>query len=180
MARFWFAVLCFAFVAAFGTAGALECDTISIADALRRFGVYGVIILASMVELKDRLFEGGLTMINNECQTGLSPTGHCGAAYYCERDYSCCAACPDICNVRCGWMGDGQNRQLVFSASKFKRNAPLDIRKRVGDHVSILDGMPVSPCDNGKYYACAYEADGDYWSLYPIDAAWCEDAKEPQ
>lgn len=56
MARFWFAVLCFAFVAAFGTAGALECDTITISDALRRFGVYGFILLASMYALKDRLF----------------------------------------------------------------------------------------------------------------------------
>lgn len=56
MARFWFAVLCFAFVAVLGTAGALECDTITIAEALRRFGVYGVIVLASMYELRDRLF----------------------------------------------------------------------------------------------------------------------------
>ena len=56
MARFWFAVLCFALVAAFGTVGALECDTITIADALRRFGAYGVITLASMYELRDRLF----------------------------------------------------------------------------------------------------------------------------
>lgn len=56
MARFWFAVLCFAFVAAFGTAGALECDTITIAEALRRFDVYGVVILASMYELRDKLF----------------------------------------------------------------------------------------------------------------------------
>lgn len=57
-------------------------------------------------------------MINSECQTGLSPTGHCGAAYYCERDYSCCAACPDTCNVRCGWMGDGQDKQRGARTTK--------------------------------------------------------------
>lgn len=56
MTRFWFAVLCFAFVAVFGTAGALECDIITMAEAMRRFGVYGIVMLASMYELRDKLF----------------------------------------------------------------------------------------------------------------------------
>lgn len=48
--------------------------------------------------------------MNNACITGLSPTGHCGAAAYCENGYPCCAACDKDCNVRCGWL-DGKEEQ---------------------------------------------------------------------
>ena len=43
-------------------------------------------------------------MLNQECKTGYSPSGHCGAAFCCEEPYQCCAACPQDCNMRCGWM----------------------------------------------------------------------------
>ena len=44
--------------------------------------------------------------MNENCITGLSPTGHCGAAYYCPEPYDCCAACQKKgdCNIRCGWL----------------------------------------------------------------------------
>ena len=42
--------------------------------------------------------------MNEACITGASPSGHCGAAYYCSEPYECCAACPLKCNSRCGWM----------------------------------------------------------------------------
>lgn len=41
-------------------------------------------------------------MINNNCITGLSPTGHCGSAAYCPEEHKCCAACKLDCNIRCG------------------------------------------------------------------------------
>lgn len=41
---------------------------------------------------------------NLQCKTGYSPSGHCGAAYYCDMPYECCAACPEDCNSRCGWI----------------------------------------------------------------------------
>ena len=56
MVRFWFVVLWLSMLAILGTAGALDCDTITIAVAMRRFGVYTVVMLASVYELKDRLF----------------------------------------------------------------------------------------------------------------------------
>lgn len=41
---------------------------------------------------------------NGKCVTGLSPTGHCGAAAYCAEPYDCCASCPNGCNIRCGFL----------------------------------------------------------------------------
>lgn len=41
---------------------------------------------------------------NESCITGMSPSGHCGAAAYCSNEYACCLQCPDeSCNGRCGW-----------------------------------------------------------------------------
>jgi len=41
---------------------------------------------------------------NESCITGMSPSGHCGAAAYCSNNYVCCLQCPDeSCNGRCGW-----------------------------------------------------------------------------
>lgn len=41
---------------------------------------------------------------NESCITGMSPSGHCGAAAYCSNEYACCLQCPDTsCNGRCGW-----------------------------------------------------------------------------
>lgn len=42
--------------------------------------------------------------MNKSCITGFSPTGHCGAAAYCDNPYTCCAQCPDPCNSQCGWL----------------------------------------------------------------------------
>lgn len=42
--------------------------------------------------------------MNQMCRTGYSPSGHCGAAYYCSEPYECCAACMKECNMRCGWI----------------------------------------------------------------------------
>lgn len=44
--------------------------------------------------------------LNGKCITGKSPSGHCGAAAYCSEPYDCCAACPDPCNLRCGWLDE--------------------------------------------------------------------------
>ena len=42
--------------------------------------------------------------LNQGCRSGYSPSGHCGAAYYCGEAFRCCAACPMHCNMRCGWL----------------------------------------------------------------------------
>ena len=45
--------------------------------------------------------------LNDFCCTGISPSGHCGAAAYCDSGRTCCLQCNDIsCNGRCGWIDD--------------------------------------------------------------------------
>lgn len=47
--------------------------------------------------------------LNQFCKTGMSPTGHCGAAAYCDSDADCCLNCGEPCNSRCGWPDDGED-----------------------------------------------------------------------
>lgn len=42
--------------------------------------------------------------LNNSCKTGMSPTGHCGAAACCSEDVDCCLNCGEDCNSRCGYL----------------------------------------------------------------------------
>lgn len=47
--------------------------------------------------------------LNNSCITGMSPSGHCGAAAYCNSDVDCCLQCDQECNGRCGWIEKEEN-----------------------------------------------------------------------
>lgn len=39
------------------------------------------------------------------CMTGMSDSGLCGAAAYCNEPYDCCLQCDDTnCSIRCGWI----------------------------------------------------------------------------
>ena len=42
--------------------------------------------------------------LNSGCKTGMSPSGHCGAAAYCSEPVDCCLNCDKECNGRCGWL----------------------------------------------------------------------------
>ena len=44
--------------------------------------------------------------LNDSCITGMSPSGHCGAAACCDSDHTCCLQCDEPCNSRCGWVDD--------------------------------------------------------------------------
>jgi len=44
--------------------------------------------------------------LNNSCKTGMSPTGHCGAAACCSESVDCCLNCSEDCNSRCGYLED--------------------------------------------------------------------------
>lgn len=41
---------------------------------------------------------------NGACITGLSPTGHCGAAACCATEFACCSQCDEPCNCKCGFL----------------------------------------------------------------------------
>ena len=44
------------------------------------------------------------TILYDSCITGMSPTGYCGAAAYCNTEHTCCLQCYNTsCNGRCGW-----------------------------------------------------------------------------
>lgn len=42
--------------------------------------------------------------LNHSCKTGMSPTGQCGAAAYCEEPVDCCLNCDKNSNLRCGHL----------------------------------------------------------------------------
>lgn len=48
--------------------------------------------------------KGGV--FNNSCITGMSPSGHCGAAACCPNECTCCLQCSEDCNIRCGFIDD--------------------------------------------------------------------------
>lgn len=39
-----------------------------------------------------------------ECKTGMSGSGKCGAAAYCDEPVDCCLNCNKDCSCRCGWI----------------------------------------------------------------------------
>ncbi|MBQ7001708.1 MAG: ParB N-terminal domain-containing protein [Oscillospiraceae bacterium] len=41
---------------------------------------------------------------NGACITGLSPTGHCGAAACCATEFACCSQCDEPCSCKCGFL----------------------------------------------------------------------------
>lgn len=40
----------------------------------------------------------------DSCVTGISGSGRCGSAAYCDEPFDCCLNCDKDCNVRCGWL----------------------------------------------------------------------------
>ena len=54
-----------------------------------------------------KLPEKSKPVTNESCITGMSPTGHCGAAAYCDAEHTCCLQCLEDCSIRCGWTEEG-------------------------------------------------------------------------
>lgn len=50
--------------------------------------------------------------LNNSCKTGMSPSGHCGAAAVCEEPADCCLNCGKSCSLRCGWPEDYEYAEM--------------------------------------------------------------------
>lgn len=62
---------------------------------------------------------------------------------------------------------------MRFSKKKFLENAPKGIRRKLKDHVDILDGMEVA--FDGKWGLIPqYFVDGREYYLYPVDKSWCD------
>lgn len=41
-----------------------------------------------------------------KCWTGKSKSGYCGAAAYCDKEFTCCVMRGERCNSQCGWLDE--------------------------------------------------------------------------
>ena len=62
-----------------------------------------------------------------KCITGQSGSGFCGGAACCDKEYNCCAQCPDDCNGRCGWIPEKQ-QERVAEVNKMVTNWPETLK----------------------------------------------------
>lgn len=61
-----------------------------------------------------------------------------------------------------------------FSRKNFERNAQASVKKALPEsHRIALDGLTVVFA--GKYGTATYDADGEDWTLYPVEQNWCEE-----
>ena len=104
--------------------------------------------------------------LNSACKTGNSPSGHCGAAYYCSAPYSCCAACPDPCNSACGWLSDVSGQSVWH---RYPDERPAD-----GQKVLTLCH---SKYNRDNYAAYIYRAGSWYLPEMPDDGLMTVDVR---
>lgn len=63
------------------------------------------VLLGHRVQTEEVPYQG--TAVNASCKTGISPSGYCGSAAFCNKEHTCCLNCDDTsCNGRCGWIDD--------------------------------------------------------------------------
>lgn len=63
------------------------------------------VLLGHRVQTEEVPYQG--TALNASCKTGISPSGYCGSAAFCNKEHTCCLNCDDTsCNGRCGWIDD--------------------------------------------------------------------------
>lgn len=62
---------------------------------------------------------------------------------------------------------------MVFSKEAFLASDDgKHLRLLVGNHLSILDGLPVLCAPDG-FGIIHYEVDGEEWEFYPVMSEWC-------
>lgn len=68
---------------------------------------------------------------------------------------------------------------MKFSKERFLQNAEPFIKRKIKDHLNILDGMRVSFAGDFKYgYIKQYIVNDEKYELYPVEREWCQD-EEP-
>ena len=55
----------------------------------------------------------GKSAVPAKCITGKSQSGLCGSAAYCNEPADCCSGCDKDCNIRCGWLDDYDNCEVM-------------------------------------------------------------------
>lgn len=98
-----------------------------------------------------------------KCITGKSNSGICGAAAYCDTEYSCCTQCPDDCNSRCGWL-EGCCQPAAETSDEKQQNCAEDIP--ITDYSSENTVLPIMKNnDQRKEWLRNYKA----WGLWYED-----------
>ncbi len=110
----------------------------------------------------------GKSPLNHACWTGFSPSGHCGAAHYCDKPHSCCSQCDEDCNLRCGFLPKDR-----ITVNKVWHPYPAE-RPKDGQTVLTQYGKYIP----GNYAAYVYRAGSWYLpemldnGLMTVDVRW--------
>ena len=100
------------------------------------------------------------------CVTGLNPYGVCGSAQCCGQPYACCMACPEPCNIRCGYLPKPQPAPVWHPYP--------DERPEEGQTVLTLSH---NNYNRGNYAAYVYRAGGWYLPEFPDDGLMTVDVR---
>lgn len=100
------------------------------------------------------------------CVTGLNPYGVCGSAQCCGQPYACCMACPEPCNIRCGYLPKPQPAPVWHPYP--------DEKPEEGQTVLTLSR---NNYNRGNYAAYVYRAGGWYLPEFPDDGLMTVDVR---
>ena len=100
------------------------------------------------------------------CVTGLNSYGVCGSAQCCGQPYACCMACPEPCNIRCGYLPKPQPAPVWHPYP--------DERPEEGQTVLTLSH---NNYNRGNYAAYVYRAGGWYLPEFPDDGLMTVDVR---
>ena len=100
------------------------------------------------------------------CVTGLNPYGVCGSAQCCGQPYACCMACPEPCNIRCGYLPKPQPAPVWHPYP--------DERPEEGQTVLTLSH---NNYNRGNYAAYVSRAGGWYLPEFPDDGLMTVDVR---
>lgn len=101
------------------------------------------------------------------CVTGLNSYGVCGSAQCCDQPYTCCIACPNPCNGRCGYLPEAPQPAPVWHPYP-------DERPEEGQTVLTLSH---NNYNRGNYAAYVYRAGGWYLPEFPDDGLMTVDVR---
>ena len=106
--------------------------------------------------------------LNHACCTGFSPSGHCGAAHYCDKPYSCCSQCNEDCNIRCGFLPKER-----ITVNKVWHPYPAE----TPDEGQMVLALSHSKYNRDNYAAYIFRAGGWYLPELPEDGLVTPDVR---
>jgi hypothetical protein len=81
---------------------------------------------------------------SEKCITGQSGSGFCGGAAYCDKEYTCCAQCPDHCNSYCGWISKKSCQPATETPDKKQQKEHYGETAEMAKHLKNTDKIPAA------------------------------------